>query len=106
MTVTNTGERAGDEVVQLYVHDVAASIAQPVRRLRGFERVTLERARAATVTFELGEEDLGFWTNDPAGVPRGARPVRRVRGHELDDPRRGRRSRPAAARATAAGGRG
>ncbi len=68
VTVTNTGERAGDEVVQLYVHDVAASIAQPVRRLRGFERVTLERARAATVTFELGEEDLGFWTNDPAGT--------------------------------------
>ncbi|MFI6873985.1 glycoside hydrolase family 3 N-terminal domain-containing protein [Streptomyces sp. NPDC050400] len=68
VTVTNTGERAGDEVVQLYVHDVAASIAQPVRRLRGFERVTLEPGATATATFELGEEDLGFWTNDPAGT--------------------------------------
>ena len=39
--VTNTGARAGDEVVQLYIHDPVASISQPVRRLRGFERVTL-----------------------------------------------------------------
>ena len=39
--VTNTGSRTGDEVVQLYIHDPVASISQPVRRLRGFERVTL-----------------------------------------------------------------
>ena len=39
--VTNTGNRAGDEVVQLYIHDPVASIEQPVRRLRGFQRVTL-----------------------------------------------------------------
>ena len=38
--VTNTGTRAGDEVAQLYVNDPVASISQPVRRLRGFERVT------------------------------------------------------------------
>lgn len=68
LTVTNTGERAGDEVVQLYVHDVAASIAQPVRRLRGFERVTLEPGRSTTVSFRLGAQDLGFWTNDPTGT--------------------------------------
>lgn len=68
LTVTNTGERAGDEVVQLYVHDVAAGIAQPVRRLRGFERVTLEPGRSTTVSFRLGAQDLGFWTNDPAGT--------------------------------------
>ena len=41
MTVTNTGDVAGDDVVQLYLHDPVASISQPVRRLRGFERVTL-----------------------------------------------------------------
>ena len=40
-TCTNTGDRAGDEVVQLYIHDPVASISQPVRRLRGFQRVTL-----------------------------------------------------------------
>jgi beta-glucosidase len=68
VTVTNTGDRAGDEVVQLYVHDVAASIAQPVRRLRGFERVTLDPGASRTVRFRLGAEDLGFWTNDPAGT--------------------------------------
>lgn len=68
VSVTNTGDRAGDEVVQLYVHDVAASIAQPVRRLRGFERVTLEPGESTVVRFRLGAEDLGFWTNDPAGT--------------------------------------
>jgi beta-glucosidase len=68
VTVTNTGDRAGDEVVQLYVHDVAASIAQPVRRLRGFERVPLEPGQHTTVRFQLGADDLGFWTNDPAGT--------------------------------------
>ncbi|WP_282796786.1 glycoside hydrolase family 3 N-terminal domain-containing protein [Streptomyces sp. CC224B] len=67
-TVTNTGAHAGDEVVQLYVHDVAASIARPVRELRGFERVTLAPGATRTVRFRLGARDLGFWTNDPGGV--------------------------------------
>ena len=40
--VTNTGARAGDEVVQLYVHDVVSSVTRPVKELRGFERVTLK----------------------------------------------------------------
>ena len=44
-TCTNTGARAGDDVAQLYIHDPVASISQPVRRLRGFQRVTLGRAR-------------------------------------------------------------
>ncbi|MEV0126178.1 glycoside hydrolase family 3 N-terminal domain-containing protein [Streptomyces sp. NPDC050703] len=65
--VTNTGGRAGDEVVQLYVHDVVARLAQPVRRLRGFRRVTLGPGRSRTVRFRLGAEDLGFWTNAPHG---------------------------------------
>ncbi|MDI3384869.1 glycoside hydrolase family 3 N-terminal domain-containing protein [Streptomyces sp. B-S-A8] len=65
--VRNTGKRAGDEVVQLYVHDLAASIAQPVRRLRGFRRVTLEPGKSRTVRFRLGAQDLGFWTNAPDG---------------------------------------
>ncbi|MDI3424077.1 glycoside hydrolase family 3 N-terminal domain-containing protein [Streptomyces sp. B-S-A12] len=65
--VRNTGKRAGDEVVQLYVHDLAASITQPVRRLRGFRRVTLRPGKSRTVRFRLGAGDLGFWTNDPKG---------------------------------------
>lgn len=65
--VENTGRRAGDEVVQLYIRDKVASIAQPVRRLRGFERITLKPGEGRTVAFELGADDLGFHTNDPKG---------------------------------------
>ncbi|OKJ75324.1 glycoside hydrolase family 3 N-terminal domain-containing protein [Streptomyces sp. CB02460] len=66
--VANTGDRTGDEVVQLYIHDVAASVVQPVRRLRAFERVTLAPGEERLLRFTLGAEDLGFWTNDPAGT--------------------------------------
>jgi len=61
--VTNTGSRAGDEVVQLYIHDPVASISQPVRRLRGFERVTLQPGETRTVTFTLDRGDFGFYDN-------------------------------------------
>jgi beta-glucosidase len=61
--VTNTGDRAGDEVVQLYLHDPVASISQPVRRLRGFERVTLAPGKARTVSFTLDRNDWGFYDN-------------------------------------------
>jgi beta-glucosidase len=61
--VTNTGSRAGDEVVQLYIHDPVASISQPVRRLRGFERVTLAAGEKRTVTFTLNRSDFGFYDN-------------------------------------------
>lgn len=63
VTVTNTGPVRGDEVVQLYLHDPVASISQPVRRLRGFERVTLDPGRSRTVTFTLDREDVGFYDN-------------------------------------------
>jgi len=61
--VTNTGSKAGDEVVQLYIHDPVASISQPVRRLRGFERVTLAPDQKRTVTFTLNKSDFGFYDN-------------------------------------------
>jgi beta-glucosidase len=61
--VQNTGARKGDEVVQLYIHDPVASISQPVRRLRGFERVTLEPGERRTVTFKLDRSDFGFYDN-------------------------------------------
>jgi beta-glucosidase len=63
VTVTNTGSRKGDEVVQLYLHDPVATISQPVRRLRGFERVTLNPGQARTVTFTLDKSDFGFYDN-------------------------------------------
>ncbi|MFB8086933.1 glycosyl hydrolase [Streptomyces sp. col6] len=68
VSVANTGDRTGDEVVQLYIHDVAAGIVQPVRRLRGFERVTLAPGEQRRVRFTLTAEDLGHWTNDPSGT--------------------------------------
>jgi beta-glucosidase len=61
--VTNTGSRAGDEVVQLYIHDPVASISQPVRRLRAFERVTLAPGATKTVSFTLDRNDVGFYDN-------------------------------------------
>ncbi|MFB9834766.1 beta-glucosidase BglX [Actinoallomurus acaciae] len=61
--VKNTGGRAGDEVVQLYLHDPVASIEQPVRRLRGFQRVTLAPGQTKTLTFTLGRADVGFYDN-------------------------------------------
>jgi beta-glucosidase len=63
VTVRNTGSRKGDEVVQLYLHDPVASISQPVRRLRGFERVTLDPGQTRTVSFTLDKSDFGFYDN-------------------------------------------
>lgn len=64
VTVTNTGTRAGDDVVQLYINDPVASMTQPVRRLRGFERVTLAAGASRTVTFTLDRSDFGFYDNE------------------------------------------
>jgi beta-glucosidase len=63
MSVTNTGDRAGDDVVQLYLHDPVASISQPVRRLRGFERVTLAPGESRDVSFTVDRSDFGFYDN-------------------------------------------
>ncbi|WP_432503204.1 beta-xylosidase/alpha-l-arabinosidase [Kineococcus arenarius] len=60
VTVRNTGERAGEEVVQLYLHDVLAQVTRPVRELTGFTRVRLEAGEAARVTFELHADRTSF----------------------------------------------
>ena len=63
--VTNTGSVTGDDVVQLYIHDPVASISQPVRRLRGFQRVTLAGGETKkNITFHLDKSDFGFYDND------------------------------------------
>ncbi|HKR23424.1 MAG TPA: glycoside hydrolase family 3 C-terminal domain-containing protein, partial [Pyrinomonadaceae bacterium] len=59
--VENVGKRAGDEVVQLYVRDVAASIVRPVKELKGFQRVTLQPGEKRRIEFTLGPEHLGFY---------------------------------------------
>ena len=63
VAVENIGDRDGDEVVQLYLRDVAASVARPVRELRGFERVTLRAGESRTVRFTLTPDDLGFYND-------------------------------------------
>jgi len=59
--VTNSGQRAGDEVVQLYVRDEEASVTRPVLELKRFQRVTLKPGERRTVTFELKPDDLALW---------------------------------------------
>jgi beta-glucosidase len=63
VTVTNTGDRAGDDVVMLFVTDEVASVAQPVRRLRGFTRVRLEPGESVEVGFPIDVDDLRFWAD-------------------------------------------
>jgi beta-glucosidase len=62
--VQNTGSRAGDEVVQLYIHQQAGSASRPVRELKGFERVSLQPGEKKTVHLTLGKNELIFWSPD------------------------------------------
>src|SRR4051794_9418571 len=62
--VTNTGTRAGDDVAQLYIHDPVASLSQPVRRLRGFQRLTLAPGQSIQVSWTLSREDVGFYDDN------------------------------------------
>ncbi len=62
--VRNTGNRAGDEVVQLYVRDEVSSVTRPVEELKGFQRVSLAAGEARTVSFELGPRAFQFWNAD------------------------------------------
>jgi beta-glucosidase len=59
--VQNTGSRAGDEVVQLYIHQKAGSASRPVRELKGFERVSLAGGEKKSVKFTLGKDELSYW---------------------------------------------
>lgn len=60
--VSNSGRIAGDEVVQLYIHQKAGQDSRPRRELKGFERVTLQPGETRAVTFTLGPSELGYWS--------------------------------------------
>lgn len=60
--VTNAGKQTGEAVVQLYIHQRAGSASRPVRQLKGFERITLEPGAKRTVHFDLGRNELQFWS--------------------------------------------
>ena len=64
IAVRNEGTRTGSTVVQLYVHDRIASVSQPVRRLKGFERVTLHAGEVRELTFSITSADLAFVRRD------------------------------------------
>jgi beta-glucosidase len=61
VTIKNTGDRAGDEVAQLYVHQVKSSVERPLKELRGFRRVSLKPGEAKTVTFTLAAKQLAYY---------------------------------------------
>ena len=71
INISNTGNRTGTEVVQLYLHDKIASIAPALRKLKGFEKISLEAGETQTVHFKLTESDLAFvgrnlqWITEP-----------------------------------------
>lgn len=64
ITVTNTGAYDGEEVAQLYIRDVAASVTRPVKELKGFQKITLKKGESKTVSFTIDEEMLKFWNSD------------------------------------------
>lgn len=61
VTVTNTGDYEGDEIVQLYIHDVVASISRPVKELKGFQRIHLKKGESQEVKFEITDDLLKFY---------------------------------------------
>lgn len=63
VTVKNTGKYEGEEVVQLYVRDEVASITRPIKELKGFEKIKLKVGESRTVTFDVKDEQLGFYNN-------------------------------------------
>ena len=63
VTVSNTGDYDGVEIVQLYIHDVVASITRPVKELKGFQRIHLKKGESREVTFEITDDLLKFYNS-------------------------------------------
>lgn len=60
----NIGDRAGEEVVQLYIRDLVGSVTRPVKELKGFQKISLKAGESKTVKFTIEEEDLKFYTQN------------------------------------------
>ena len=61
VVVTNTGSMKGDEIVQLYIHDLISSVTRPVKELKGFQRISLAPGESKTVEFDITPEKLSFY---------------------------------------------
>ena len=64
LTVTNTGNRAGVEIVQLYIHDCLASLARPVKELKNYRRISLQPGESKKVEFTLTTDEPKFYNSD------------------------------------------
>lgn len=64
VTVTNKGEREGEETVQLYTRDLVGSVTRPVKELKGFQKVKLKPGESKKITFTLSSDDLRFYTQN------------------------------------------
>lgn len=61
--VTNSGSRAGEEIVQMYIQDIAADVARPVKELKGFEKILLQPGESRRVEFKISVSDLEYWND-------------------------------------------
>jgi beta-glucosidase len=64
VTITNTGNCDGEEVVQLYIRDMVASVVRPIKELKGFQKIFLKKGERKEVKFILSVDDLKFYTNE------------------------------------------
>ena len=64
VTVTNSGNRTGKEVVQMYIRDMVGSITRPVKELKGFQKIELKAGESQKVTFTISADDLKFYNSD------------------------------------------
>ena len=64
VTVTNTGDRDGDEIVQLYIHDIYATSTRPVKELKGFKKVHIAAGQSVQVDFTITAEELSYYDHD------------------------------------------
>jgi beta-glucosidase len=64
VTITNTGNYDGKEVVQLYIRDLVGSVTRPVKELKGFQKVAIKAGETKTVSFSISPEDLKFYNYD------------------------------------------
>ncbi|WP_299517432.1 fibronectin type III-like domain-contianing protein [Mucilaginibacter sp.] len=64
ITVSNTGDHDGEEVVQMYIQDIYGSITRPVKELKGFQKIFLKKGESKVVTFNINVNDLKFYNAD------------------------------------------
>ncbi|MBC8047685.1 MAG: glycoside hydrolase family 3 C-terminal domain-containing protein, partial [Fimbriimonadaceae bacterium] len=63
VTIKNTGTRDGEEIVQLYIHDIVGSVTRPVKELKGFNKIFLKAGESKTASFTLHADDLAFYNS-------------------------------------------